>query len=64
MTMRDVFVQNVYRSVFSNSDSPPILYPVWVSELGNPNIFTPPNASIFCPVGWYCFYVFVCAPWL
>ena len=43
-----------YPSVFSNLESPPILYPVWVSEIGNPNLFTPPNATIFCPVGWYC----------
>lgn len=42
-----------YKSVFNDSESPPILYPVWVSDISNANFFTPPNVTVFCPVSWY-----------
>ena len=42
-----------YKSVFNDAESPPILYPVWVSDISNANFFTPPNVTVFCPVSWY-----------
>ena len=51
-----------YDSVFADLTSPPILYPVWVSDISNANFFTPPNVTVFCPVSWYvCLCVFACS---